>query len=169
MVIFAAVAMVVIVVAGFVLLASTGWATESDADAEVNVFLGILTLGIPGVWSVLNLALLVTRHQTGGQYVAGLMLGREDRRALANSNAVAWWFCFNPLLFSWPMAIAAGVPLAGAAAVLLGAWTVIVFGIVVTLCLLIPVVALISAALDSNNRALHDRVVGTIVVPADSA
>jgi hypothetical protein len=97
------------------------------------------------------------------------MLGREDGRALASSNAVAWWFCFNPLLFSWPMAIAAGVPLAGAAAVLLGAWTVIVFGIVVTLCLLIPVVALISAALDSNNRALHDRVVGTIVVPADSA
>jgi hypothetical protein len=106
------------------------------------------------------------RAQTGGQYVAGIRLARDDGRRVSSRDAFAWWFCFNPLLFSWPMAIVAGMPLAAVMAIVLGSWTVFAFAVVVTLCLAMPVVAFVSAAIDGDNRALHDRVIGTRVVPA---
>ncbi len=166
MVIFAAIAMFVVVIAGFVLLASTGWAEQDASDAELYAFLAIIGVGAPAIWTALNLALLATRRQTGGQYVAGLRVARADGAPVAARDALAWWFCLNPLLFSWPMAIVTGFPLAAVIALALGAFTVFVFTALMFLCLLAPVAALVSSALDAQNRALHDRVVGTLVVPA---
>ena len=169
MVIFAAVAMVMVVVAGFVLLASTSWAENDPSDPQFYTFLAIIGLGIPIVWSALNIALLATRHQTGGQYVAGIRMRREDDARFRPRDAFAWWFCLNPLLFSWPMALIASWPLIAVFALVLNRLTLAAFCVMITLCVLAPLVALISAMLDAQNRALHDRIVGLIAVPVDQA
>ena len=129
--------------------------------------LAIFGLGTPIIWTVLNLALLVSRGQTGGQYVAGVRLGREDERPLSLGSVVAWWFCLNPLLFSWPMVVVAAGPLAAIAAIVLDWWNIFLFGLVALLCFVAPIVAFISALLDGQNRALQDRVVGTVVRPVE--
>ncbi len=167
MVILAAVSLVLVVASGLFVLLSTGWATSNISDPVVYGALAIVGLGAPLVWSLMNLLLLATRQQTGGQYVAGVRLAREDGAPLTRGNLLAWWFLLNPLLFSWPMAFVAALPMAGAISVALSSLTVVAFGIVVTLCVVAPLIALVSAALDGQNRALHDRIVGTAVVPAD--
>jgi len=167
MVIFAAVAMVVFVVAGAQLLLVTGGATHDASDPTLYGFLAIIGLGTPIVWTALNLLLLLTRGQTGGQYVAGLRLAREDGGAVTARAALAWWFCLNPALFSWPMAIVTGFPLAGVVSLVLQRATLALFGTLVALCIAAPIAALVAAATDSRRRGLHDRVAGTIVVPAE--
>jgi uncharacterized RDD family membrane protein YckC len=166
MVIFAAIAMIVIVFAGFLLLATTDWAKKDPSDPQFYMFLAIIGLGAPLVWTFLNLALLATRGQTGGQYVAGIRLVRDDGSALSTRGAVAWWFCFNPLLFSWPMACVVGLPLAAVIALVISRLTIVVFVALVILCVASPLIALISALLDTQHRALHDRMVGAVTLPA---
>lgn len=166
MVIFAAIAMIVVVFAGFLLLAMTDWAKQDPSDPQFYTFLAIIGLGTPIVWTGLNLALLATRGQTGGQYVAGLRLVREDGSRLSPREAAAWWLSFNPLLFSWPMAGVAGLPLAAVIALILSQLTIVVFGVVIILCIASPVIAFVSALMDGQHRALHDRIAGTIAVPA---
>ena len=166
-IIFAAIAMVIIVFAGFLLLATTDWAKKDPSDAQFELFLGIIGIGTPLVWTLLNIALLAARGQTGGQYVAGLRLSREDGTPLSLRDVAAWWFCFNPLLFSWPMALVVGLPLAAVIATALGRVTIVVFGVLVILCLASPLIALASAIVDLQNRALHDRLAGTVAVPAE--
>lgn len=166
MVIFAALAMIVVVFAGFLLLATTDWAKQDPSDPQFYTFLAIIGLGTPIVWTVLNLVLLATRGQTGGQYVAGLRLAREDGSRLPLRDAAAWWFCFNPLLFSWPMALVVGFPLAAVIALVLSRLTIVIFGALVVICVASPVIALVSALLDDQHRALHDRIAGAVAVPA---
>ena len=166
MVIFAAVTMIVTVIAGLQLLVVTRGATQ-DSTKSVYAFLAIVGLGIPIAWTVLNLALLTRRRQTGGQYVAGVRLAREDGRPLATRDAVAWWFCVNPVLFSWPAAMTTALPLALVSSLLLSRAGIVAFGIVLTLCVTAPLLALASALHDSHNRTLHDRIVGSIVVPVE--
>jgi uncharacterized RDD family membrane protein YckC len=166
MVIFAAIAMIVIVFAGFLLLATTDWAKQDPSDPQFYTFLAIIGLGTPIVWTGLNLALLATRGQTGGQYVAGLRIVREDGSRLSPREAAAWWLCFNPLLFSWPMAAVAAFPMAAVIALLLSRLTIFVFGVAMILCVASPMIAFVSALMDAQHRALHDRIAGTVAVPA---
>jgi uncharacterized RDD family membrane protein YckC len=166
MVIFAAVTMVVTVIAGLQLLLFTHGATQ-DSTKSVYAFLAIVGLGIPVSWTILNLALLTRRRQTGGQYVAGVRLAREDGQPLSTRDAVAWWFCLNPVLFSWPTAVTTTLPLVFVISLLLSRVAIVVFGVVLTLCIAAPLVALVSALQDGRNRTLHDRIVGTIVVPVE--
>jgi hypothetical protein len=167
MVIFGALTMIMTVSAGFILLASIDWGTQDPTDPQLYAFLAIIGLGTPLVWTLLNVGLLITRGQTGGEYVAGLRLLREDGDEPKVRNALAWWFCFNPLLFSWPMAFIAGMPLSAVISLLSSSLTIIVFGVVVTLCVACPIIALVSAAIDRNNRALHDRVAGVVAIPSE--
>ena len=81
MVIFAAIAMIVVVFAGFLLLATTDWAKKDPSDPQFYMFLAIIGLGTPLIWSALNLGLLATRSQTGGQYVAGIRTRARGRGA----------------------------------------------------------------------------------------
>jgi uncharacterized RDD family membrane protein YckC len=167
MVIFGAVTMIMTVLAGFTLLASIDWGTQDPTDPELYTFLAIIGLGTPLVWTALNLFVLARRGQTGGQYVAGLRLVREDGNEPRLREATAWWFCFNPLLFSWPMTLIAGLPLVTVVSLLSSSLTIVVFGVVVTLCLACPIIALVSALIDRQNRALYDRVAGVIAVPSE--
>lgn len=166
MVIFAAIAMLTVVFAGFLLLWQTDWAQEDPSDPQFYFFLALIGLGAPLVWSALNIALVSWRGQTGGQYVAGVRIARENGDMLSTRDIVVWWVSLNPLLFSWPMALVSGMPLAGAAAFLLGPLPLIVFGIVVLLCVSAPIVAFVSGLIDPRNRTLHDRIVGAVVLPA---
>lgn len=167
MVIFAAITMLTTVLAGFILLAGIDWGTQDPTDSQLYTFLAIIGLGTPVIWTGLNLVLLSSRGQTGGEYVGGLRLVREDGGAIRGREALAWWFCFNPLLFSWPMALIAGLPLTAVISLLSSSLTIVVFGVVVTLCIACPIIAFVSAAFDRNNRALHDRVAGVIAVPTE--
>jgi uncharacterized RDD family membrane protein YckC len=167
MVIFAAVAMVITVIAGLQLLLETRGATHDPADAQVYGFLATIGLGTPVVWAILNLAILTWRQQTGGQYVAGVRVVRQDGRTLSARDAAAWWFCLNPVLFSWPMAVMTAFPLALVVSLVLSRLGIVAFGVVLTLCLAAPILALVSALLDQQNRALHDRIVGVLVVPVE--
>lgn len=166
MVIFAAVSMVVTVIAGLQLLLVTRGATQ-DSSKSVYAFLAIVGMGIPLSWSALNLVLLAARRQTGGQYVAGVRLSREDGGRFSARDAAAWWFCLNPVLFSWPSAVTTALPLAFVSSLLLSRLGIVAFGVVLTLCLVAPVLAIISSLLDRQNRALHDRIVGVVIVPAE--
>lgn len=167
MVIFAAIAMLMLVLAGFILLASSDWATQDVSDAQLYLFLGMNGIGLPVIWSVLNIALLAARDQTGGQYVAGVQLGREDGTTANLRDKIVWWFCFNPLFFSWPMAAAAGLPVSIFIIVGWAELMLVIWGLLFTLCIACPIIALVSAAIDSANRALHDRIVGLVAVPAE--
>ncbi len=167
MVIFAAVAMVMTVLAGFILLLSTDWAKQDASDPDFFTFLAIIGFGTPLAWTLLNLAVLFTRSQTGGQYVAGVRMTREDGDPLRRRDTMLWWVCFNPLLFSWPMALVAGLPLAAVISLVLSRYTIVLFGVLMTVCIAAPIIALISAAMDAQNRALHDRIVGVLAVPSD--
>jgi hypothetical protein len=167
MVIFTAISLVMVVIAGFVLLLSTDWAQQDASDPDFYAFLAIIGIGVPALWTALNLFLLSTRSQTGGQYVAGTRTLREDGSRLRKRDAARWWFCFNPLLFSWPMAVVAAMPLSAVIALSLSRLTLAAFGVVVTLCIAAPLVALVAALVDAENRALHDRVVGTRVAPVE--
>lgn len=166
MVIFSAIAMIVVVFAGFLLLATTDWATNDPSDPQLYMFLAIIGFATPLVWTLLNLMLLATRGQTGGQYVAGIRLVDDESAPLSPRRAAAWWFCLNPLLFSWPMACIAGLPLAAVVALILSRFTIAVFLVLVTLCLASPLIAFVSALRDPQHRAFHDRIVGAAVVPA---
>jgi hypothetical protein len=166
MVILGAVTMVVVVIAGIVLLATTAGASESEADAELYAFLAIVGFGVPIAWTALNLLLLITRAQTGGQYVAAIRLESQDGGPLPARSAVAWWFALNPLLFNWPLALVVGFPLSAVVALSLDRLSILAFLLVVSLCLLAPIIAVVSAMLDTHNRTLYDRVARALAVPA---
>jgi uncharacterized RDD family membrane protein YckC len=166
MVIFAAIAMIVVVFAGFLLLATTDWAKKDPSDPQFYLFLGIIGVGAPLAWTVLNVCLLATRGQTGGQYVAAIRLVSESGDRISPRAAAVWWFCFNPLLFSWPMACVAGLPLAAVLAAVPKVSTLAFLLALLTICLASPLIALVSALLDGQHRALHDRIAGVVTVPA---
>jgi uncharacterized RDD family membrane protein YckC len=119
------------------------------------------------VWSALTLGVLFTRRQTAGQYVAGLKLTSEDGGTPSTRDLLTWWFCFNPLLFSWLMAAATCFPLAAVWAIVASRTTFVLFGVLLTVCIASPLIALISAALHAEHRALHDRVAHVVVVAAE--
>jgi uncharacterized RDD family membrane protein YckC len=167
MVIFAAIAMLMFVLAGIIILVATANVTDEVTNADLYTFIAIIGLGTPLVWSLLNLALLATRGQTGGQYVAGLRLVRENGERPRLGTVLAWWFSFNPLLFSWPMAIVAAIPLGALLALVLNVFALFVLALVVLLCAVAPIVAFASGLADGQNRALHDRVAGVGVVTVD--
>lgn len=168
MVIFAAIAMIVVVVSGAILLLRTSGATDDPSNSAVYTFLGLIGIGVPVVWTALNLALLATRGQTGGQYVAGLRVRRDDGAPLTTGAALAWWFALNPLLYSWPMAALTGGPLAVMAMSATSVASLAVFMSIVFICAIAPFAALFAAMFDAENRTLHDRIAGTVVVPSST-
>jgi uncharacterized RDD family membrane protein YckC len=180
MVILSAIGMIAFLIAAFLLLLSTDFAQDIDASrGDMYLFASMWLTGGVGAWTALNLLLLVTRQQTGGQYVAGLRLARTDGARLTFRDAATWWFCLNPLLFSWPMAALAGIPAfiitaqsldgdASLAGLRVGELLLAASFLVLILCAVMPLVALIGASIDPRNRTLHDRVAGTLVVPVQT-
>jgi hypothetical protein len=165
MVIFAAVAMLTFVLAGAIILVATQNVTDDATNSDIYTFVAIIALGTPVIWTLLNVSLLVLRGQTGGQYVAGVRLEGEDGQRARLKSVLAWWFCLNPLLYSWPMALVAGAPLTALLFLVLNVFALFVLALVVLVCVAAPIVAFASAMANGENRALHDRVAGIVVSP----
>ncbi len=166
MVILSAIAMLASIATLFLFLLATDNAEQDISTAATLSCLTPLLFGVPIAWSALNIVLLLTRQQTGGHYVAALRIAPETGQPWSTRTAFAWWFYGNPLLFSWPMSGIVGFPLLVGAALVPGDIELAVPLFVIALCVLLPIVALVSAVLDTRNRALHDRIAGVIVVPA---
>lgn len=162
MVILSAIGMVVVVAAGAMLLFATDLGEQDATDPQYYAFFSMIGLGAPLIWTALNLALLSTRGQTGGQYVAGLRLRRADGGQLTRANVAAWWFSFNPLLFSWPMSLLVGFPLLVIAGLTQNRALLAAAFLAIGVCLIAPVAALVSVLFDRGRRGLHDRIAGTI-------
>ena len=167
MVIFAAIAMIMLVIAGFILLWSTDWAEQDASNAELYTFITIFGLGTPLIWTALNLSLLMARGQTAGQYVAGVRMVQQDGMRLGSKPALVWWFALNPLLFSWPMALVTGLPMAALVSLVVNVVSLFLLALLVLACVVAPILAFASAMIDGQNRALHDRIAGVVAVPAD--
>jgi hypothetical protein len=166
MVILAAITMLVSIGTLFLFLWATDMAEQDLSTAKTVLCLMPLFIGVPVVWSALNIWLLMSRAQTGGQYVAALRLQPESSAAMTMRTALAWWFCGNPLLFNWLMTGIAGFPLL-LVSLLAPSDIALAIPIFVTLlCVALPIVALVSALRDPANRALHDKIAGVAVVPA---
>ncbi len=164
MVILSAIAMVMLVAGGIVLLILTDGATDdSRQDAGIYALLSLFSIGTPVLWTALNLPLLVWRGQTGGQYVAGVRLVRADGSPPRPVDIAVWWFALNPLLFSWVMAVPAVSALGIVGALTLSVVTITVLMTPAMLCVAMPVVSLVAASIDRRNRTLQDRIAGTVV------
>ena len=164
MVILAAIAMVMLVAGGIVLLILTDGATDdSRQDAGIYALLSLFSIGTPLLWTAINLPLLAWRGQTGGQYVAGVRLVRADGGPLRPIDIAVWWFALNPLLFSWVMAVPAVSALGIVGALTLSLVTITVLMTPAMLCVAMPVVSLVAASIDRRNRTLQDRIAGTVV------
>ncbi|MEX2159726.1 MAG: RDD family protein [Dehalococcoidia bacterium] len=126
--------------------------------AWVSVFVGGTLLS----WSLFNLAIMRWRGQSTGMYVVGIRAVSD--RPLTLGRHLLRWFGLHPLLFH---------PL------LLPVWAIMSFMLVsltlsqavlavtlmlVLVCIAAPVAALLALLLDSDRRALHDRLAGTHVV-----
>ena len=166
MLILAAVAMIMFVLGFGLVLVTSGWAKHDPPNSAYYGALAIVGIGTPLVWSVMSLLVLVTRSQTVGHYVAGVRLAREDGARLGIRRAAIWWFALNPALFSWPMACVTVLPVAATAALALNKGSEALVIVLAVLCLVAPVIALVSALIDRENRTLYDRLAGTVVVPA---
>lgn len=167
MVILCAIAMVVLTIGGLLLLFSIDFGEQDPSNADLYLFTAIIGVGCVVIWTVLNLFLLATRSQTGGQYVAGIRLTRNDGAAVSLPDAAAWWLCVNPLLFCWPIAGVAGYALLLPAALLASNAMLIIGIFVIIVSIVSPLAAFASALLDRDNRGLHDRIIGTRVVPVN--
>jgi hypothetical protein len=164
MTILAAIAMVASIAALFLVLLATDMAEQDLGTGALVGCLLVVVAGVPAVWSVLNLVLLVTRRQTGGQYVAALRVKRDEGEGMPLRTALAWWFAGNPLLYSWLMAIVAGGPLLIFSALVPKDFELAAALFVIVICVVMPIVAIVSAKMDSRSRALHDRIAGVTVV-----
>lgn len=167
MVIFAAIAMVIVVVSGFFFLWSTDFAEQDPSDRTLQIFGAAIAVAPPLAWTLLNVTLLLLRGQTGGQYVAGIKLVAGEGKPLGARQAWAWWIALNPLLFNWlyiPMMVGPLIIIA----LSLSPWVAFGVGFITLLCVAAPIAAFVSGAIDERNRGLHDRVAGTYAVPVDA-
>jgi hypothetical protein len=136
---------------------------QNLTDAQVWTSVAILILAVP-VWLAFNVVLTLNRGQTVGQYVVGLAVTREDGTMAGAGRLLLYWFALHPLLFH-PVLLPFWAWLSYVALALTRSPPVVIAGLAMTLlCLIAPVVALVSASADGGRRALHDRVAALKVV-----
>jgi len=153
-------------IAGLVLWLSSNLGEEDPPDSAYYAFMGIFIGGSVIAWSAFNIALACWRGQTAGQYITGLRVVSEDTRSVSARRTLLRWFALHPLLFH-PLLIPVWALFAAIAVSL--TLNQLVLGLtlgLVALCIVSPIAALTAAVLDGDRRTLHDRVAGTIVVPA---
>ena len=156
--------LVFFVIAGLQVLATTDWGQDDPSDASLAAFIAILSGGTLLSWTVFNMVLMRWRGQTAGKYVIGIRTVAEDGPTLTTQRALLRWFGLHPLLFH-PLLL----PVWGILSLLVVSLTLSQIVLVVTvalllLCLVSPAASLVSIALDTERRALHDRLAGTFVV-----
>ena len=133
-------------------------------DAAFYAFVAILLGGSRLSWTAVNLALMRWRGQTTGMYVIGIRVVGENGPLLTTGRTLLRWFGLHPLLFH-PFLL----PVWSISSLLVVSFTISQAVLVVTLalvllCLVSPAASLLAMLLDSERRALHDRLARTFVV-----
>ena len=156
--------LVFFVIAGLQVLATTGWGQNNPSDASLAAFIAILSGGTLLSWTVFNMVLMRWRGQTTGKYVIGIRVVGDDGPSLPMRRMLLRWIALHPLLYhpfllpAWVVLFLLSVDLAFSP-----------LGIVLALALILLSVAslvvnLVTVLLDSERRALHDRLARTRVV-----
>jgi uncharacterized RDD family membrane protein YckC len=153
--------------AGLVLLLSSDLGKNDPPDSAYYGFMGVFIGGTIISWSIFNLGLARWRSQSAGQYIAGLRAISIDGQPVSSGRLLTRWFGLHPLLFHpllipvWALFAAITVSLTLNQAVL-----ALTLGLV-ALCIVAPLAAIVAVLFDSEGRALHDRLAGTIVVRSE--
>ena len=152
------------VIGGAVLLFSSDLGSNDAPDAAFSAFLAILLGGPLLSWSAFNLALMRWRGQSMGMYIIGIRAVAEGGAPLATRTVLLRWFGLHPLLFH-PFLLPIWAILAFySVSITLSQIVFVITVALVLLCVVAPVASLLAMAVDSNRRALHDRLAGTLVV-----
>jgi len=151
------------IVAMFQLLVRSNFGDNEAPDSAYYAALGIIA-GVVPFWLLFNVWLLSWRGQTVGKYIVGIRIARHDGERIGVLRAVARMLLLDPVLFHpllaipWALLVVYGTMLTSNALVLVATATVLLLSIVAA-----PV-ALAAILSDGRHRALHDRIVGTLVV-----
>ena len=152
------------VIGGAVLLFSSDLGSNDAPDAAFSAFLAILLGGPLLSWSAFNLALMRWRGQSLGMYIVGIRTVAEGGAPLATRIVLLRWFGLHPLLFH-PFLLPIWALLAlYSVSVTLSQIVFVITVALVLLCVVAPAASLLTMIVDSNRRALHDRLAGTLVV-----
>ena len=152
------------VIGGAVLLFSSDLGSNDAPDAAFTAFLAILLGGPLLSWSAFNLALMRWRGQSLGMYIVGIRTVAEGGAPLATRTVLLRWFGLHPLLFH-PFLLPIWALLAlYSVSVTLSQIIFVITVALVLLCVVAPAASLLTMIVDSNRRALHDRLAGTLVV-----
>jgi uncharacterized RDD family membrane protein YckC len=150
-------------VAMFQLLARSNFGDSDAPDSAYYASLGIVA-GVVPFWLLFNTWLLSWRGQTIGKYIVGIHIARNDGGRIGVPRAFARLLLLDPVLFHpllavpWALLVVYGTMLTQNTVVLVATATVLALSIIAA-----PV-ALAAILTDGRRRALHDRIVGTLVV-----
>lgn len=153
-------------IAMFQLLARGNFGDSEPPDSAFYAAIAIVAAVIP-VWLLFNVWLLSWRGQTVGKYIVGIRIARSDGGRLGGFRALFRMFLLNPLLFHpvltvpWALLVIFGTMSTRNSIVLFTTATVLALSVLAT-----PV-ALATVLADRQRRALHDRIVDTLVVGGD--
>ncbi|MDP3766485.1 MAG: RDD family protein [Dehalococcoidia bacterium] len=159
--------LIFLVIGGAVLLFSSDLGSGDPPDSAYYGSLAVFLGGSLLSWTAFNLALMRWRGQTTGMYVLGIKIVREDDDELTTGRTFLRWFGLHPLLFH-PLLL----PVWAILSLLVVSLTLSQVALIVTLtlallCLASPAGSLAAMLLDSERRALHDRLARTLVVHLD--
>ena len=153
------------VIGGAVLLFTSDWGKDDPPDAAFSAFISILLGGPLIFWSLFNLLLDRWRAQSIGMYVVGIKATFDGPQGRTVGSVLLRWFGLNPVLYHpllvpvWALITAYAVTLSRSILVLTLA--------LVLLCLVAPIVSVVTMALDSDRRGVHDRLARTPVVTVE--
>lgn len=153
-------------IAMFQLLVRGNFGDSEPPDSAFYAAIAIVAAVIP-FWLLFNVWLLSWRGQTVGKYIVGIRIARSNGGRLGGFRAFFRMFLLNPLLFHplltvpWALLVIFGTMSTQNSIVLFTTASVLV------LSLLATPVALATVLADGKRRALHDRIVDTLVVSGD--
>jgi uncharacterized RDD family membrane protein YckC len=148
------IAAVMLAIAGLVLLISSDFGEIDPSDSAYYTFVGIL-IGVLPLWALYFFFSWAWRGQTIGDAIMQITVLRSNGAALGLTGAFARLIAVSAYL----LIIGGGLFIA-----YLRRDSSLEVALFITGSLLIALAGVLWAAFDSEHRALHDRIAGTIVV-----
>ena len=151
------------IIAMFQLLARSSFGDADPPDSAYYAALGIIAAVVP-FWLLFNVWLQSWRGQTVGKYIVGIRIARDDGGRPGVVRTFARLLLLDPVLFHpllavpWALLVVYGTMLTSNTLVLVATMTVLLLSVIAAPVTLAAILS------DGRRRALHDRIVGTLVV-----